>query len=359
MRETIHKEALHAISENARCTIAVAMGVGKTYIALKDMDRMFFSEAKFLVVAPKLSIIDSWKSEAKKFNMEHLLDHIEFITYLSFPKKAIMMGVTKLYLDEVHSLTYSHETILASYHGPILGLTGTKPTDPQSEKYIMVEKYCPVKYTYEVDSAVDDSILNDYEIKLHGLDLSTKKNHFVKTKNKSWVTSEKSNYEYWTNKIQNAMGKSLEMARIMRMRALMDFKTKEIYAKKLISEEQDQVIIFANTQKQADNLSAYSYHSKNKESENNLELFRKGDIKCLSTVLQLNEGVNVKAKRGIIMHAYSNERKTAQRIGRFLRLNPGLRSTIDILFYNDTVDQLWVSKALESFDNSKITHITP
>jgi superfamily II DNA or RNA helicase len=54
------------------------------------------------------------------------------------------------------------------------------------------------------------------------------------------------------------------------------------------------------------------------------------------------------------MHAYGNERKASQRIGRLLRLNPDDKAIIHILCYKDTVDEKWVKDALEGFDQSKI-----
>jgi superfamily II DNA or RNA helicase len=101
----------------------------------------------------------------------------------------------------------------------------------------------------------------------------------------------------------------------MRMKAMMEYPSKELYTKKLMESIQTKCIIFANTQAQADRLCEYSYHSGNKESEDNLLMFKEGKIDKLSTVLQLNEGVNIpNLKQGIIMHAYGNERKAAQRI---------------------------------------------
>jgi superfamily II DNA or RNA helicase len=54
------------------------------------------------------------------------------------------------------------------------------------------------------------------------------------------------------------------------------------------------------------------------------------------------------------MHAYGNERKASQRIGRLLRLNPDDTSIIHILCYKDTIDEKWVANALEPFDKDKI-----
>jgi superfamily II DNA or RNA helicase len=105
------------------------------------------------------------------------------------------------------------------------------------------------------------------------------------------------------------------MMRIMRMKALMEYPSKELYTRRLMESISTKCIIFANTQIQADKLCVHSYHSNNPESENNLQQFKDGNIDKLSTVMQLNEGVNIpNLKQGIIMHAYGNERKAAQRI---------------------------------------------
>ena len=131
--------------------------------------------------------------------------------------------------------------------------------------------------------------------------------------------------------------------------------SKEKYAKLLLNDIDSKCILFANTQDQADRLCDHSYHSNNPNSATNLEEFKVGNITKLSTVLQLSEGVNIpNLKQGIIMHAYGNERKAAQRIGRLLRLNPDDKSIIHILCYVDTVDEKWVTDALESFDQTKI-----
>ena len=71
--------------------------------------------------------------------------------------------------------------------------------------------------------------------------------------------------------------------------------------------------------------------------------------------MQLNEGINIpELRQGIIMHAYGNERKSAQRIGRLLRLNPDEKAIIHILCYKHTIDEKWVKTALEGLDASKI-----
>jgi superfamily II DNA or RNA helicase len=139
------------------------------------------------------------------------------------------------------------------------------------------------------------------------------------------------------------------------MKALQGFPSKEKYAKTLMDGYSEKTLLFANTQDQADKLCTHSYHSQNPNSEQNLEDFKNGTITKLSCVLQLNEGVNIpNLKVGIIMHAYGNERKASQRIGRLMRLNPKETAIIHILCYKDTVDEQWVNQALQDFDKTKI-----
>ena len=120
----------------------------------------------------------------------------------------------------------------------------------------------------------------------------------------------------------------------------------------------EKCIIFTNSQIQADSMCMYSYHSGNTNSNENLKLFKEGKINKLSCVLQLNEGVNIpNLKHGIIMHAYGNERKSNQRIGRLLRLSPNEVATIHVLCYKNTIDEQWVEQALLDLDENKIEYV--
>lgn len=353
-KDHIQELALKAVANKERCSVGVSMGVGKTLIGLKHMAANYTDYVRFLVVAPKKSIFQSWIDDAKKFNMEYLLKSITFTTYLSLPKQPTSYDV--VYLDECHSLLYTHEPWLNNYHGKILGLTGTPPKMAKSEKGEMVSQFCPVVYKYVVDSAVDDKILNDYRIVLHPVDLDTNKTLKVEKNGKVWFTSEEASYDYWTGRLENARSsKETQIMRIMRMKSLMSFPSKERYAAVLFRSIEDKCILFANTHDQADKLCKDSYHSNNPKSEANLLKFKSGEITKLSAVLQLNEGVNIpNLKEGIILHAYGNERKSSQRIGRMLRLNPDERATVHILYYRNTIDEQWVRRALEDFDQDRI-----
>lgn len=352
-KDEVQLEALQATDGRQRCSVVLGTGVGKTLVGLTHIEKNNTSLMKCLIVAPKKSIFQSWKDDAVKFGKEHLLDRMVFTTYLSLNKHN-PNDYDAVYLDEAHSLLDSHRGFLQLYKGKILGLTGTPPKRDYSEKGKLLNEFCPVVYTFKADDAVENKILNDYQIIVHQLRLSNEKNYLINQGGKKWMTDEESNYVYWSRRIDVGSG-NMHMLRVMRMKAMMEYPSKEKYTKKLMESIQNKCIVFANTQAQADRLCPYSYHSGNKESEENLLLFKEGTISKLSTVLQLNEGVNIpNLKQGIIMHAYGNERKSSQRIGRLLRLNPDDKAIVHILCYVDTIDEKWVKEALENFDQSKI-----
>jgi len=352
-RDKVQAEALKKTIGINRCGLGLATGVGKTLVALNHLESHYSPLLNVLVVAPKLSIFDSWRAEAKKFDKEKLLTRATFTTYLSLNKQN-PKDFDIVYLDECHSLLDSHRQFLNEYNGKILGLTGTPPKYANSEKGKLVNQFCPIVYEFVTDSAVDNNILNDYQIIVHELELSTKNNYLVEMKDKSFRTSEQKNYAYWCNRIDSTTG-NMHIVRVMRMKAMMEYPSKEIYAKLLFASIKEKCILFANTQDQADRLCEYSYHSNNVDSEANLEMFKDGLITKLSSVMQLNEGVNIpNLRQGIIMHAYGNERKAQQRIGRLLRLNPDEKAIVHVLCYKHTVDEKWVKSALETLDQSKI-----
>jgi superfamily II DNA or RNA helicase len=352
-KDEIQAEALAATEGKIRCSVVLGTGVGKTLVGLNHMNSNSTELMRILVVAPKKSIFQSWKDDAEKFNMLQLLKRATFTTYLSLNKHN-PNDYDLVYLDEAHSLLDSHRSFLENYKGKVLGLTGTPPKYRDSEKGRLVTEFCPVVFTFGADAAIENNILNDYLIVVHELELGTKNNYVIQNKGNRFPTSEEKNYAYWCSKIDQGNG-PIHILRVMRMKAMMEYPTKENYAKTLFNNISSKCILFANTQVQADRLCTHSYHSKNPDSEENLDKFKTGEIKKLSTVLQLNEGVNIpELKQGIIMHAYGNERKASQRIGRLLRLNPDDRAIVHILCYMGTVDEKWVKESLEGFDQTKI-----
>lgn len=359
-RDQIQQEALNTAILKNRGTLAISMGVGKTYIGLQYIQyfQNLFGSVRVLVAAPKVSIFQSWIDDAVKFKLNlSVLHSIKFTTYLSLPKQSTDYDI--LILDEAHSVLGSHVEFLSHFEGRILGLTGTPPRHHKSEKGQIFDKFCPVVYKYITDDAVNDNILNNYQIIVHTLPLSMRSDIPVETKKARFFTSEVKSYEYWTSRLQRAQTKKeQQICSVMRMRVMMGFKSKEHYARTILNQTTDKCLVFCNTQEQADAMCSHSYHTTNPDSMDNLNLFKEGKITKMSCVLQLNEGVTIPdLKAGIILHAYGNERKSNQRIGRLLRLNPNDTAQVHILCYKDTVDEKWVAAALEDLDQEKIHYI--
>ena len=243
----------------------------------------------------------------------------------------------------------------------ILGLTGTPPVQQDSEKGRLVATYCPMVIDYTTDEAVLAGLLNDYRLVVHRLPLSTVRDYQLTFKSGSqFTTSERESYYYWSGRLANAAQDALpiEQLRLLRMQALMHYPGKGRYMAHLASQFTEKVLLFTCNQQQAEQQATHTYHSKNKDSLANLGKFNTGEIQRLACVAQLSEGVNIPNLRvGIIWHAFGNERKAAQRIGRLLRLNPDQTATVHLLMYQDTVDEQWVTQALASFDPEKISHV--
>ena len=107
-------------AKHKRCGLGISMGVGKTRIAIQHLQMNFNQFIEVLVVVPKHSVTQSWIDELGKMGLESLLKHITFTTYLSL-KKQDPNDYDIVYLDECHSLKYSHELFLGPYTGKILG----------------------------------------------------------------------------------------------------------------------------------------------------------------------------------------------------------------------------------------------
>lgn len=372
-KDEVQEEVLNVLLPVKRGGAGVSMGVGKTRLSLKHMKiinkRVITAGVrplKALVVAPKKKVFDTWKSEAVDSGNSGLLQQIDFSTYRSLTKQSLDYDI--IYMDECHNLLESHDAYLSQFTGRIIGLTGTPPKYAKSQKGKMVAKYCPIIYEYLTDDAIEDNVLNDYKIIVHLLPLSIKKDYQVKIKDKKtgeikkqWWTSEKANYDYWTRIVADATGpQERQRSSIMRMTAMKSFPTKEVYGKKLLDQATKKAILFANTQEQADKLCQHSYHSKNPNAEANYKAFNDGTINKLSCVFQLSEGANmVMLEIGIILHAYGNNRKLAQRLGRLLRLPTGMIAEIHVLCFKDTVDVKWVTDALEGFASDKVEWYDP
>lgn len=348
-KDLIQQECLDAIGDQMYAGAVLGTGAGKTRLGLKHMMKNLRSFSKFLVVIPKNALIDEWINQAKDAGFNELIPRIDFTTYISLHKQSFDYDC--VYFDECHNAKKKHGDWIRRYQGPVIGLTGTYPRYLNSESGMVCSEFFPKVYEYSIKEGISDNMLNDYKIYIHMLELDHRRT--IITKKSSM--SEQAHYKMHCNFVDNAKASQVMMKRIMRMKAMQSYSTKVKYAKRLLEQQVEKTLVFTDYTDQADIICEHTYHSKNKSSKENLDMFKNGEIDKLASVQQIAEGANIpNLKVGIILHAYANEKKLPQKIGRFLRLNPNDKATIHVLCYKDTIDVTWLKSALKSFDKSKI-----
>lgn len=341
-RQDLQENAVSTIIKYNNGTLVLPMRSGKTFIGLKIAS----SFKKVLVSYPIETIKKGWLSDAEEFEFD--ISHITFTTHLSLSKHNLS-EFDCVILDEIHDISIANwEFISSNIPKTLYGLTATPPNRGEKKQYFNL--YCPVRYTKSMDETT--GITNkDYEIIVHLVDPNEKRDIKLKS-GKFW--SEKAQIGFYESKYQST--KSFSMM-LMLIRAIQNSKTKFEYFKKLACTI-DRGLLFVETIGQCYILPYPSVHSKNKESDYNLEQFKEGKIPILSSIGKLKSGVTFKdLNTCIILHCYSSNNKAIQKIGRALNYIEGEKATIHIICLNNTIDVSWCQKGLADLDQSKIKWI--
>ncbi len=250
---------------------------------------------------------------------------------------------------ELHDFSISNwEFLSLSNYKRLYGLTATPPNRGEKKSYMNM--YCPIRYSKKIDETT--GITNkDYEITVHLIQPNEKRNIPLKS-GKFW--SEKAQIEFYTSKYQNT--KQFSML-LMLIRAIQNSNTKFEYLKQL-TKSIKKGLLFVETIEQCNKLDYPSVHSKNKESEFNLQEFKDGNIPILSSIGQLKAGITFKnLNTCIILHCYSSNNKAIQKIGRALNYVDGEKANIHILCLDNTIDIDWCKKGLSDLEQTKIKWI--
>lgn len=339
-RQKIQEKAIQIALENERCGLDLSIRIGKCFIGLSVAQNF----NKVLVSYDNQPIMKSWLDDSIKFGLSD--KNITYTTYASLDKHDLN-NFDLIILDEVHTCSENNWNYIALNNPKrILGMSGTMPEKGIKKEYI--NTYCPIKYTIKLDETTGKTS-KDYEIIVHLIEPSKIKD--IKTKNGFWSDSQK--ISFWERKYEAT--RSFQGAMLFLIQAIQNSPTKFNYLKKLVNEIKDG-FIFVETAKQCEELGIPSYNSKNPNSEQNLEDFKSGKINKLSTINQLKAGITIPhLKQCIILHSYSSQQKSHQKLGRCLTINGDDKATIHILCLRGTYDQKWVTNSLEQFDKSKIT----
>lgn len=341
-REKIQKEAVETLLNFDKGTANVAMRLGKTLIGLKIASNF----KKVLVSYPIENIKKGWLSDSKEFEFD--ISNITFTTHLSLSKNSLK-EFDCVILDEIHDISIANwDYISSNIPKKLYGLTATPPNRGEKKQYLSL--CCPIRYTKTIDETT--GITNkDYEIIVHLINPNEKRDIKLKS-GKFW--SEKAQIDFYESKYKSTRSFSMML---MLIRAIQNSKTKFEYFKKLTSTI-DRGLLFVETIEQCDSLPYPSVHSKNKESDFNLEQFKEGKIPILSSIGKLKAGITFKnLNTCIILHCYSSNNKAIQKIGRALNYVKGEKATIYIICLNNTIDVNWCQKGLADLDQSKIKWI--
>lgn len=386
-REKARDEILLIESPNILCELPTSFG--KTKIAL-DLMQMRFSTIDYivntniLIVVPRLVLIDNWKDEFKKWGYERYLRYVEFVTYVSLPKKAGSWDM--VIFDEVHHLSARCREALESFtiRNSVM-LSATVGRDMKKELKVLF----PDLYVYKVSTkqAIQEEILPDPRVYLIPLTLDNIHPNYEIIKNKSQKAelvipyAQKFNYAkvknrrivikctqrqyyddmsamiaWYKKKMFNEVFKNLFLRKSGdRLKWLSEQKSS--FVRQLLDQLDGQrTLTFCNGIPQTEELGKYCINSKNKASEENLHKFNEGKVDHITACNMLDEGMNlVNCRVGVYAVLNSSERMIKQKLGRLLR-HPD--PVIIIPYFKGTRDEEIVGKMLEDYNPELVSTIT-
>jgi superfamily II DNA or RNA helicase len=338
-REKIQKEAYETSLLYKKGTFSISMRLGKTLIGLKISTRF----KNVLVLYPNNSIKNSWLEDAEKFDID--INNITFSTFLSL-NKFNLDDYDCIIIDELQDFSINNYEYLFNFNiKNLYSLTGTPPL--KGDKKYLMNAICPIIYTVKLDETTGKTN-KDYKITVHLLEPSKIKNKPLKSGAK-WSEFDQINFwekQYLKNKDFQTM--------LNLMRCISNSETKFNYMINL-QKKLGKTLIFVETKKQCELSKLHSYYSDNKKSEENLDSFLDNKIDKLVTINQLRAGITFKdLNTCIILHSYSSDSKSTQKIGRALNYVEDVIADIHILCLKGTRDESWVNNSLINFDKNKI-----
>lgn len=366
--------------DHLRYVMELSTGVGKTKLSLLKMAQWKSQfGGKFLIVIPKLVLIDNWKTEFKKFGYEDLLEDTIFTTYNSL-QKHLNNEWTAIVYDEIQHLSDRCKLIQQKMkYKCFLGLSATIKRDIKNWLWYNVRGLEWIKMGLK--DAIDNDVLPNPKVVLIPLKLDNKAISEVIVKNpkakkvmeisyKDKFKCRDKNVQYrihctqqqWYDDIQGMIQWLDQHAPRMaylkkcndRLKWLSEKKTG--FVKDLLKRiTRHRVIVFCSSIAQSKELGMNSINSKDGIAQDILDKFNNKEINKVTCCQILNEGVNVADCRiGVFANLNASETITIQRSGRILRHKKPL---IVIPYYINTRDEQLMNKMIKNYDPNMIVKI--
>jgi superfamily II DNA or RNA helicase len=343
-------EALLRWKEEDRGVIAVVTGGGKTLFALACiLDLVNRSpDTVVAIVVPTVALLDQWfvvltedlhvsphdialyggghhTAESKRLNV------LVLNTARSVAPSIASQHPTFLIVDECHRAASMHNALaMRGHHAATLGLSATPERDfDDLFNQIVVPALGPVIYRYDYNQALADGVITPFALINVRVALRP---------------SEQQKYDQYTRRLvplfrQRDAGSNVddhlhrllqERARVsttaqMRIPAAVRILEQNRYMRTLVFHEQIYAadVIAQLLRKRGHRVAVYHSGIGANLRQDNLRLFRRGEVDILVTCRALDEGINVPdASLAVIVASTASTRQRIQRLGRVLRPAP-------------------------------------
>lgn len=375
-------------------TLNMAVGTGKTITALKGAMKAY--EKGILAKGDKIRFMA--ETNARWLTIEEEMDQFEQITgidvrelfefeyqcYQAVPK---WEGSAMDIYDEIHmALTAKYHTSLLESHAVCkLGLSATIPRNKsvfredlspdmldkirQSDydtatkkitewinKGQLLQVLCPIVYEYDMEEAVKDGVLSQFEtyVIYHELDdvlrpykqkygwVSEKKMYEI------YMKAMKKNYSYddddeekSTKAIKNKQSASAFLGRKM-AQMLTELPSKRKLLKAILEIYRRPTIVFS---KYKDPMRGIVEKVAEGDVTAIVEDFNNGRIRTIGTARKLQQGITLKGIENAVMMSYTSQSwQLIQQLGRVIRWAPNKRAILFIIVTKGTLEEKWFEK---------------
>jgi superfamily II DNA or RNA helicase len=338
-------------SNGRRGVTAVVTGGGKTYFALQCMLDACRARPNIrtIIVVPTIALLDQWYvslqddlgadpgeislySGENKAKAPGRINVMVINTARTRIQDVMAKAPTFLIVDECHRAASEVNSLaLTGDHLMTLGLSATPERDYDDLFLEVIEPALgPIIYEYDYNQALRDGVIAPFELANVRISLTE---------------SEELAYSKLTRRIvplfkRRQKGEAVDdqLQRLLIMRARVSTAARNRYPatiKLLDRHRRERAIVFHEQIEAAEILASMlkagghrvaAYHSRLGPSlrQDNLRMFRRGEVDVLVTCRALDEGINVPdASVAIITASTASTRQRIQRLGRVLRPAPG------------------------------------